>query len=459
MTDDSLQHASAVEQVPDRILTPEFHLDVLDDLVYPAECRGAVPLASSPDNRYPYAYPRDIASITRAWLAAVEADVRPDDCKRHVVDAAKFLLAVHGEDGAWQQRYALDGMDKSIYIQEDNTGHGLRVLAHALIALDETDSVDAVDDDFSATATEAVERAVAFVRDELYDPNAQLIESTTSIHEGRIESGYTLWVNCTFVAALRRTVDALSTLRDDTPAVVETIEEFRTQLEGGVKRAFTSTQHVPRRYSPTGDIDTRPDITLLAPYYFGLEDLFGESAEEAAERAVAALDDPELGGLQRFLGFYRDYDVQQHGGNGPWMQYTAWHAQYRFDRGDIERGDAVLETIARYADGRGHIPEHLTTRARFESFMENEWHTRRDFEKEFDEDVLRDVPFDLVVEELGHMKDAYRDLADQTTERNVVSFALPLAWSHAEFLTALLRRANAVRRRESKSPESTSTNP
>ncbi|WP_227354878.1 glucoamylase [Haladaptatus salinisoli] len=442
MTDDSVQQASAVEQVPDHILTPEFHLDVLDELVYPAERRGAVPLASSPDNRYPYAYPRDIASITRAWLTAVEADVRPDDCTRRILDAARFVLAVQDETGAWQQRYALDGTDKSIYVQEDNTGHGLRVLAHALLALDATNSTEAVDDDFYATAVDAVERAVPFVRDELFDPNAQLVESTTSIHEGRIESGYTLWVNCTFVAALRSTVDALSTLRE-TPAVVDAVEEFRTRLEGGVRRAFTSTRHVPRRYSPTGDIDARPDITLLAPYYFGLDDLFGASVEEAAERAVAALDDPELGGLQRFLGFYRDYEVQQHGGNGPWMQYTAWHAQYRFDRGEVERGDAVLETIARYADDSGHIPEHLTTRDRFESFMENEWHTRRDFEKEFDEEVLRDVPFDLVVEELGHMKDAYRDLAEQTAERNVVSFALPLAWSHAEFLTALLRRADA----------------
>ena len=422
------------------VASPTFHLDVLDDLVYAADCDGAVPLASDPDNRYPYAYPRDIASITRAWLTALEAGVRPEECRDRIVDAARFFLAVQDDDGRWRQRYELDGTDRGIYHQEDNVGHGLRVLAHAVFAIDETDG-GGVHESFYGDVTHAIERAVAYVRDDLFDPNAHLVESTTSIHEGRIESGYTLWVNCTVVAALRQAQRALTSTPTETTSVETDVTEFRELLERGVQRAFTSPIQVPRRYSPTGELDFRPDVTLFAPAYFGLDDLFDERLHEAVERAARALEDPRLDGLQRFLGFYADYEVQQHGGNGPWMQYTAWHAQYRYQQDERDRGDAVLESIARYADDDGRIPEHLTTRDRFESFMNREWNTRQDFEKEFDSAVLRDVPFDRIVTELGHMSETYQTLEAQTEMHDVVGFASPLAWSHAEFLTALLYRA------------------
>lgn len=427
------------ERVPSEFLSATFHLDVLDELVYETQTEGSVPLASDPDNRYPYAYPRDIACITRAWLAALRHGVRPERCRDNIVDAAKFMLSVQEDDGRWRQRYALDGTDKSIYVQEDNVAHGLRVLSHAVIAAEETSGLDSVDDFDSESVVEAIRRAVDHASSDLYDPNAHLIESTTSIHEGRIESGYTLWVNCSFLAGLRLATEALSRVSTETEPEADSAKSFLSSLESGVRRSFGAREPVPRRYTPEGDIDTRPDITLLAPYYYELGDIFGDGTGAAAERAAAELTDPEIGGLQRFQGFYRDFDVHQHGGNGPWMQYTAWLAQYCFDVDDDERARSVLATIGSYADENGYIPEHLTTRARFESFMENEWHTRRDFEKEFDEAVLRDVPFDYVVEELSHMRDSYQSMQRRMERRDVVAFARPLAWSHAEFLTALIR--------------------
>jgi GH15 family glucan-1,4-alpha-glucosidase len=436
------QNVRSTPDVLGRLGDPTVHLEIIDELVYDAECSGAVPLASFPDNRYPYAYPRDIACITKAWLAAVRNDLDAIQCRNHIVDAARFMLAVQDPEGRWQQRYALDGSDKGIYIQEDNVAHGLRILAHAILALDETDGFDTVDATFHSRLIDATWAAVDFTRRELYDPNAHLVESTTSIHEGCIESGYTLWVNCTFVAVLRQLSDGLKRIDGDTDTI-EAIEDLRTLLEAGVNRAFTTPEQVPRRYDPEGNIDLRPDVTLFAPYYYDLEDLFEDKTDQAANRAATALQDPQLGGLQRFLGFYRDYEVHQHGGNGPWMQYTAWHAQYRYDRGQRDHGDNILATAAAYADDNGYIPEHLTTRERFESFMKNEWDTRLDFEKEFDESVLREMPFDLIVEELGHMKDSYQQIADRVEKKDVLGFARPLTWCHAEFLSALLRRSAA----------------
>ncbi|WP_262181646.1 glucoamylase [Haloarcula laminariae] len=427
---------------------PTFHLDVLDELSYDAEVDGAVPLASDPDNRYPYVYPRDVASITRAWLTALRHGVRPDASLDRVVDAARFMIAVE-DDGWWFQRYGLNGSDQSIYRQEDNLAHGIRIISHAVLALDAADALESADEAFLANAVDCIDAAVAVTRSELYDANAHLIESTTSIHEGAIESGYTLWVNCAFLAALQQAADALDRLEvagrsADIGRVgdaAERVGKLRSLLEPGVKRCFAvDGTPVPRRHTPDGERDDRPDITLLAPAYFGLEGVFGEHAMRAAERAAASLEDPRLGGLQRFRGFHRDHDVHQHGGNGPWMQYTAWHAQFRFDRGEHERGDEVLSTITGHADAAGHIPEHLSTRERFEQFIEQEWDTGADFEKEFDDDVLRDVPFDRIVEELSHMRTTYDEMAAALEERDVISFAAPLAWCHAEFLTALLKR-------------------
>lgn len=434
-------------QIPsDTLRDPQFHLGILDQLVYTADIAGAVPLASHPDNRYPFAYPRDIASITRAWIEAIRADLNQEMVRENTVDAARFMLAVQANDGKWEQRYALDGTEKGIYIQEDNIAHGIRILSHSVFALDETDTLESADKALLDSIVKGIYDAFKYIRDELYDPNADLVESTTSIHEGRIESGYTLWMNCTTLAALRQALDALERLAISKQANavesvdLEAIEEFASLLERGVERIFTSHGDVPRRYSPEGVIDQRPDVTLFAPYYYGLEDIFGDATDAAAVRAATALEDPQLGGLQRFLGFYRDFEAHQHGGNGPWMQYTAWHAQYRFDNGEYERGDEILATIDQYADAEGRLPEHLTTRARFESFMENEWHTNFDFEKEFDDAVLRDIPFDRIVDEAQSMKESYREMERRLDNQDFVGFARPLAWSHAEYLTALLKK-------------------
>lgn len=432
-------------QHPKPIADPEFHLEVLADLQYDAEVAGGVPLASDPDNRYPYAYPRDIASITRAWLTAIRHGVRPDACLERLLESARFMIDVE-DDGQWYQRYALDGTDQGIYQQEDNVAHGVRILAHAILALDACDTLAEEDEAFLSATIEAIDAAVTHARTTLYDANAHLIESTTSIHEGAIESGYTLWVNCAFIAAFRQAIDALDRIDENTPLSADSerdrLSSFLDRLEPGVQRSFAvDGVPTPRRFTPDGKRDDRPDITLLAPAYFELEDLFGDQATEATERAVAGLEDPRLGGLQRFRGFHRDHDVHQHGGSGPWMQYTAWHAQYRYDRSERDRGDEVLSSIVNHVEEDGLIPEHLSTRERFEQFRQNEWDTGVDFEKEFDDAVLRDVPFDRIVEELESMRKAYDGMATALEGNDVIAFAAPLAWCHAEFLTALLKRS------------------
>jgi hypothetical protein len=46
---------------------------------------------------------------------------------------AKFIAYVQEESGRWGQRYGLNGQNKAIYIQEDNTAYGAIILANYLL--------------------------------------------------------------------------------------------------------------------------------------------------------------------------------------------------------------------------------------------------------------------------------------------------------------------------------------
>lgn len=90
------------------------------------------------------------------------------------------------------------------------------------------------------------------------------------------------------------------------------------------------------------------------------------------------------------------------------MNYTAILDQYPSSRGDIQKRDEILNLIQKYRNREGYIPEHISTPRRFQEFIEREWNTGLDFKKEFSEEMLIPAdPFDRIIEELNHMKQAY----------------------------------------------------
>jgi hypothetical protein len=118
-------------------------------------------------------------------------------------------------------------------------------------------------------------------------------------------------------------------------------------------------------------------------------------------------------------------------------------AKYYYKEGAIERGDTILNHIDRYRTDKGYIPEHLSTKRRFEEFIRLEWETGLDAKKEFHPDILiPNISYDFIVEELFFMKKAYdkirKDIAKDKT--NVIHFAVPLMWSHVEYASALIAR-------------------
>lgn len=200
-----------------------------------------------------------------------------------------------------------------------------------------------------------------------------------------------------------------------------------------------------RRIDPRGRMDLRPDITLLSPFYFGFIN-YPKEMEKTVRFLEKQLCDPELGMIMRYLPFYNDFTIHVHAGNGPWLQYTAILAQYHYWAGNGKRGDELMALIDRHRGPEGEIPEHLSTCARFKKFMEQEWETGLDFEKEFYKPILLErVSFDNILEEANNMARSYHQTANKcmiingsSAEGGYIQFAQPLMWSHMEYLRAIM---------------------
>lgn len=109
------------------------HLDVIDLCSILTDGRRAL-LASFPNARYPYVYPRDVWAAVRLFSEVALSDLPSSERAFTLLrEVAAFIAFVQREDGHWGQRYEVSGDDKSIYRQEDNVAHGGAALATYLL--------------------------------------------------------------------------------------------------------------------------------------------------------------------------------------------------------------------------------------------------------------------------------------------------------------------------------------
>jgi GH15 family glucan-1,4-alpha-glucosidase len=412
----------------------------------PSEKYGRLVLASPPEARYPYIYPRDANCASQLFrrLAGSRNHYDVAGTALELLDSmARFMKGVQSKEGAWGQRYSLDGEDKSVYKQEDNLAHGIAIICNFLLTAKYLDK----DIEDLEGYLRAVDRALHYATRSFYQKELNLFRSTTSIHESAMEEGYTCWVNFSFLFAYSLAEEVAQSM-DEEKIISECHLDFRHPFRHSVNELFMGGSRYIRRLDPNGNMDLRPDFTLLSPFYFGFL-----RYEKELDAAVAFLEkqlwDPEFGMIMRYLPFYRDFAVHIHAGNGPWLQYTAILAQYHYWKGNTQRGDDLLAAIDRHRGEKGEIPEHLSTCQRFEEFMATEWKTGIDFAKEFHKPLLLDdVDFDKILEEANNMARSYEEtgskclIADTSrAEGGYIQFAMPLMWSHAEYSRALLVRA------------------
>jgi CRP-like cAMP-binding protein len=422
------------------------HLNIISQCTVDTDVGSAL-LATLPGSRYPYVYPRDSACASRFLYKLVISPIKAGDIAFRLLGGiARFILHCQREDGYWGQRYGIKGEDKGIYKQEDNVSHGVIILCRYLLAavrrnVEIRDLVSYID---------AIDKGAEFARKHYYRNEIHLFYSTTSIHESAIEEGYSIWVNYAYLLMLRL-IERIGNeygVGDRFPEEMELKKGFESTIDN----VFALSDRYVRRLKPDGVVDLRPDITLMSPYFFGTGmDVNYFNDNEVFKNSISFIEqqlwDPDLGMLQRYLPFIEDPHTHIHAGNGPWLQYTSMLAQYYYYTGDLEKGDSILEIVEKYSSREGYLCEHFTTPERFYEFKRLEWLSGMDFEKEFAQDILvPGITYDLIVEELNHMKNSYDDVERKIKEigdNRYISFATPLMWSHAEYAMALLFRSEA----------------
>lgn len=422
------------------------HMQVIHRCTLPSKEYGILLLASDPESRYPYIYPRDTSSAVQLFRRIVESDKgydAADDALLLMRAMALFMRDVMADNGHWGQRYGVDGKDKSLYKQEDNVAHAIAIICNYLLAAHRAGREEPEADSF----LEVINQGLSYAISSFYHRELNLFESTTSIHESALETGFTCWVNFSYLYAFSLAHQVDREL-DHNDIIKREHLQFRERFLYTISELFIANNRYIRRISPGGHFDFRPDITLLSPFYFGFFHYKDELAA-GVDYLAKQLCDPELGMIMRYLPFQRDFSTHVHAGNGPWLQYTAMLAQYYYWSGNEKRGDDLLDQIERHADEDGCLPEHLSTCNRFDWFMESEWRSGLDFAKEFDENILLDnVHFDIILEEANNMQRSYARTGERIYRDDpslihdgYIQFACPLTWSHVEFVRALMYRA------------------
>jgi GH15 family glucan-1,4-alpha-glucosidase len=422
------------------------HMDIIMRCSVVNKKYGRLLLASPPKSRYPYVYTRDSSCAVQLFRRIAGSDHGYDSAETAygiMKSMAHFMKDTISPEGAWGQRYSLDGENKSIYKQEDNVAHGISLICNYLLtALYLKRDIEDLEGFLAC-----VDKALGYSRKVLYEEELNLFYSTTSIHESAMERGYTCWVNFSFLYAFSLANEVAENVDEKNIISTEHLS-FRQRFLYTVSELFMSGNRYVRRTDPSGQMDMRPDFTLLSPFYYGFLH-YKEQMEQSVRLIEKQLWDPELGMMMRYLPYYRDFSTHVHAGNGPWLQYTAVLAQYHYWSGNIKRGDEIMRIIDRYRSEKGEIPEHLSTPKRFEEFMEREWNTGIDFQKEFYKDILLDdVDFNKILEEANNMHRSYEETSKKRTFKSdgksgggYIQFATPLMWSHVEYARALLVRA------------------
>ena len=424
-----------------------FHFDIIRSCSVIRNDGMNVLLATKPDSRYPFFYPRDGACAARLFRKYAISDLSlREDAYQFLKDMAGFLKDIQREDGFWGQRYSISGKDETIYKQEDNIAHAIAIICNYLLAANELGKE--VDD--LKGFLEAVNRGCQYALRHYYQNEIHLFFSTTSVHESALEQGFSCWVNFAYLYALTLVFQVCEKM-DLHRMISNEAYDIRVPFQNNLLELLTENERFICRIDAQGRADYRPDVTMMSPFYFGFQSKKIEHIIENTMNIVRRqLWDPQLGLLQRYLPFAKDPNIHIHSGNGAWINYSAILAQYYYHKENQEMGDMILGLINRFKNKAGEIPEHISTLKRFREFMKSEWDTGLDFEKEFEKTILiDDIKFEMILKEAQKMYNAYIEVEEKSVykdeemaNKGYIQFCTPLMWSHVEYSKALLAKSS-----------------
>jgi GH15 family glucan-1,4-alpha-glucosidase len=355
-------------------------------------------LATPLDDAYPYVYPRDAVIMTSALNTLGEYE----RSKKFY----RFLKGVRRPQGEFYQRYNA-GMP---YVSNE---HELDVTPLVLKGIYDTYRRSG-DRSFLEEMWGIVQECASFSETSV-DDGVGLVYTSNSIHENRkLEEGFEIWANSATVKGLfdaSRIAGALG--HDD---LREAWEASSRRLLARIVEALYDKEEgtfikVMRR---SGEKIGAPDMSQLAPFYFGVYD-DDAALTRTLERLRGALWNKNIGGFNRFRDFevVDDWHWYTGGTSAAWPFFTLWAARAYKDLGIRESQDSCLAFLDSVVTEDLLIPEKV---APVEGY--GEWKAN---ELKFAHRTLNGV---RKIESNAH----------RIRAPGHICWACPLGWAHAEYI-------------------------
>ncbi|MCG8499186.1 MAG: glycoside hydrolase family 15 protein, partial [Firmicutes bacterium] len=312
--------------------------------------------------RYAYCWGRDAAFITSALDRAGYSDL--------VEKFYQWAVAAQGENGAWLQRYYLDGnLAPSWGIQIDETGTLLwGMLQHYNAVGDKA---------FLSWVWPAVKSGANFLITSI-DSENNLPRATYDLWEERV--GQHTYSAAAVCAGLKAAAEISGILGKDDPhqnqweqaavqikksmeenlwnkernafyrALNSTVSGWGFEGHGG-KKEITMNAKGYKRWVSRQDIMI--DISLLGVSVpFGVFDDRDERVVQTAQAIEQHLVSPIVGGIRR-------YETDDYMGGNPWILTTLWMALYHLKQSDYEKAKAYLRWVEKHKTELGLLPEQV----------------------------------------------------------------------------------------------------
>jgi GH15 family glucan-1,4-alpha-glucosidase len=369
-----------------------------------ASSRGRAVLATPPNGKYPYVYTRDIAIAIAALCELDSLDVARDFCR--------FLLRAQNADGSWVQRYDTEGRPAQIVAQEDATALAIWALLTYVKA--------ANDDTLVEVAREPIERATAYTVERTLNSYLYLVETTSSIHESEVSRGYEIWNNCAHAAAFALCHRVYGG---------ERYRRLALMIRRAIGLLMVQENRFLRRLDPNGYPDPRPDVTLMAPFYFSLWSPTERAVLNSAEVIERSLWNVEIGGYIRYLPYS---PAERLSLPGPYPHFTAWMAQYHYAIGNQDRAEAIMRWLFDNAVD-SMLPETAVPSSSIRRFAS-------ELRGTIDQAAESATVPRQAAEEIRTRRHAELDsLIGESRGLDVVPSNTPYVWAHVETLRALRR--------------------
>lgn len=358
---------------------------------------GAI-LGTPKNNVYPYVYPRDAVIVTKALNKAGEIK-RSEKFYYFMKNLARidYFKEVF-------QRYTDEGLP-SVSRKKENDNSPLMIYGIYDTYFHGKNKV------FLRDMWPLVKICVNYVLQNI-EKNG-LLRTERSVHEFfRLENGYEIWANC---AACRGLYDAAKIAEKLSKRESEKWLGSARRLNKNIKKHFFNKKL--KVYMKNLNYPNVSDMSQLSPFYFEIDDN-DEVIRKTLTRLKEDIWHSKLSGFRRFKKFQvvRDWHWYT-GGSGPWTVMTLWGARFYKKIKDRKNYSACMnfvdETLKRT---RGLLPEHISTKEEYDIWKENE--------TEFNHRIINGMKH---AEKLNSK-------ARNKSKEDLVYWALPLGWAHAEYI-------------------------